>query len=299
MVAAVGSPLIYYPSQNKTETQLMVEVESLLMTTVPKDYFYDPEIIKNLLKGYDAKELELILQDFNDIELSTFSNAVKEKNYVVTAGGPSAGKSTILSKYIKDKGYAFIDPDEGSLRGMKRTYLTDIDKNKDPIECYNKWRNASNFIANVLLAKAFKEGYAIAHGSTMTSPNAKNELIAAQNFGYHRTILHVSCPDDVRLFAEKTRRAKDIKDDVLPYHVTDEDLVKKGKDFYAKLSDYLNNSDKILFYYRPDISTTSHAATFEAKKLKIHEIADFFGIGVLHNNAMEDPNYWNITLKLL
>jgi len=277
---------------------IMARFESEILSLVPKNYFLDVALIRNLLKGYTtesgrfvnytAEDLQRIYDDCVELQKTTFLGVRKERDYVTTAGAPGAGKSTLLDRYIAQKGYALIDPDEGSLRGMKSSFIYDVVHEIVPKDAYYKWRPASNFIANVLLAYAFENGYAIAHGSTMTSPYSKCEFQAAGKYGYNRRILHLTCSDDLRQASEQHRRQKKVYEDPIPFHCTDEDLVSKGKAFYERLPDYMDplNAEEVVFYLRMDMTTVLEVARRSKEVVEIYYEQAFGAIRKAHDEAM-------------
>lgn len=228
-------------------------IKTEALSLVPENHFFPAMFMIQLLDKYQADDLERVLKDFNLLKNQTFRNAEKDQTYVVTTGGPCAGKSTFFEKFKENQGvkFAYIDPDRSCLLNMENTYKQDlIDGSRSPQEAYMHWREASNFLANVFLAHALDQGYAIAHGSTMADPRSIDALrMIGGRYGYKRTLLHFTCGEELRLSSELTRREGGI------VQCTDEDLVKKGKQFHKRLSGYLEESEDIVFLYRTDMKT--------------------------------------------
>src|SRR3990167_9140838 len=217
--------------------EIMRTIDLDILSIIPKGYFYGKDSVSaflNLLNDYPVEDLRNIVKDFFNLKDKIFKDAFKNqviRQYVVTAGGPGSGKSTILENYLKENpGFAYIDPDRSCLLHMENTYNKYI-LSHTPQESYEKWRNASNFIANVLMCYALEEGYNIAHGATMTSPYSVNEFEALKGYKYNRKILHINCPDELRIDSEKTRRESGI------FQCSDIDFVNKGEDFFKRLED--------------------------------------------------------------
>ena len=106
------------------------------------------------------------------------------------------------------------------------------------------------------------------------------------NYGYNRKILHITCPTEIRIASEKARRESGI------VQCTDEDLKNKGKDFFKRLPDYLENADEIDFYYRSDMTTVEKVAT-KTCGIEITDCGSFIKIINMHNSEMKDKYYWD------
>jgi hypothetical protein len=259
--------------------------------------------MRKLLEKYSNEELVLIYQDLIEIHEQTFVHATKQLDYVVTAGGPSSGKSTVLENVLESKSSlpdvlnmniqrAYIDPDKSCLLRMERTYKKDIFISKrDPQKAYEYWREASNFLANYYLAIALKEGYAIAHGSTMATPFAKNALMAIRNlYGYKTTIIHLTCEEEVRNKSEKKRQESGV------VQSTEKDFYEKQKMFFTLLGDYISAANRVLFAYRHDMESTLWAAKIEQNQLLIYDSPALNAIQTLHDSAVGE-GFWRKTTE--
>ena len=94
-------------------------------------------------------------------------------------------KSTILETFLKEnseegENFVYVDPDVRGLKFMINTYLEDvgpyaISKSTEYAKkAYEKWRGASNYIANTLFNEAYVQGLNIAHGTTATVAEVTN-----------------------------------------------------------------------------------------------------------------------------
>lgn len=250
-----------------------------IVQQIPENHFFPREAICSFLEGYNEEDMSRIVSDFHLLQEETFRNVEKQKIYLFTAGGPGAGKSTILEDKLNkaEIRYAYIDPDRRGLQKMATTYLADVESGLSSEEAYSKWRGASNFIANTLMAIALDQGYAIAHGTTMTSPHAAKALQAIKNYGYERNLLHITSPDVVRIASDRARQ------EVL-FQCTEEDLIEKGKAFFERYDDYLANSDQISFFYRPAVDETILAAIQVKEQLTVLDEECWNAIHELHQN---------------
>jgi len=242
--------------------------------------------------------------DYCDLKKSTFEGVTQDRDYLVTAGGPASGKSTILEhlmagKDCPDKSLnhalikrAFCDPDESCLFKMTHTYLVDkLSKARSPQDAYEHWRNASNFLANVFLGIALDRGCAIAHGSTMATPPSIKALQAIKGlYHYKRTVVHVTCDEQVRKASEAKRTSRE------EVHCTSKDFVEKQKMFTALLADYIKCSEKVLFCYRGEFDNFVWAAKVENGKLEIYDQKAFAKIQEIHD-AAQGSGFWKRTLS--
>ncbi len=250
-----------------------------IVEQIPEEHFFPREAICSFLDGYSKEDLEKISSDFYLLKDETFAHAEKKHLYLFTAGGPGAGKSTILENEIANSKiqFAYIDPDRRGLQRMQSTYLADIEEGIFSEDAYTKWRGASNFIANTLMAIALDQGYAIAHGTTMTSPHAAKALQAIKDYGYERHLLHISSPDVIRIASDRARKK-------VLFQCTEEDLNEKGKAFFERYDDYLENTDQISFFYRPAVEKTILSAIQVGEELTVLDEESWAAICELHQN---------------
>ena len=275
------------------QENIHLRIEREILSLIPKDHFFPAQAIKAFLKGYSDEDLQLIFEDFFELKESVFQKADRRPLFLVTAGSPCAGKSTLLERYLEksDVHYAYIDPDRVCLFHMTRTYVADRNKGKTPLEAYNHWRGASNFISNTLMAFALSEGYATALGSTMTSPYSYKAFQGVRGYGYKEHILHVSCPDDLRVASEKKRRDSGV------VQCDEDDLRAKGVMFYQRLDDYLKHADTMEIYYRGGMDSYVLAATWKDGSMQVLDKEAYPHIVGLHDKAQGDGD-WEKNIKI-
>ena len=262
-----------------------------ILKEVPPYHFYPVDKIRELIADYSPEDLVKIYQDYCDLKQQTFEGVTKDRDYLVTAGGPASGKSTIEEYLIAggecpDKSLsnklikrAYIDPDRSCLLRMKNTYLADtLSGARTPQQAYEHWRKASNFLSNVFLAIALKEGYAIAHGSTMATPPSMKALQAIKDlYQYNRTVVHVTCDEQIRKESEVFRRKGGI------VQCSDKDFPEKQAMFFTLLPEYVKCSDKVIYCYRGSFDRFDWAATAEKGRLKIYDQTAFDKIQGIHD----------------
>ncbi len=254
--------------------------EALLDQYFPETFFMPRAVNRKLLDRYNEQELALIYADLQERQDALFAGAAKTNEYLATAGAPCSGKSTLLEQIIAASPikYVYVDPDRATLLQMSNTYKKDIENKTRTIEeAYTYWRDASNFIANLFLAKALKEGYAIAHGTTMTSPII-GKLFNSLKTDYGRTIhlLHVTCDEAIRKASEEQRRAGGV------VQCTWEDFTTKMTMFCDRLPDY-RLADKIDFHFRSDMHGYTLAATWQSDKFTVANSTALQHIRALHD----------------
>jgi predicted ABC-type ATPase len=195
---------------------------------------------------------------------------------VATAGGPGASKSTILENYIKEHpqaDFAYVDPDQAALKYMF-TYIHEKSNDviathqldqKDYAEvakrAYNKWRAASNFIANTLLNEAVRQHLNISHGTTSTG-NKIEELHQKLKQNGYKIVLLLCGSSDANREASLTHREQV----QAFYQSTHSDCVEKGKLFYVRFPDYFTSADEIEMYWTDNfLKGSQKVATFNKK----------------------------------
>ncbi|MBM3893548.1 ATP-binding protein [Candidatus Dependentiae bacterium] len=278
----------------KSEQPIINRFETLLNQYFPESFFMPRAVNRKLLDRYNEQELTLIYADLQERQKALFSGASKINEYIATAGAPCAGKSMLLERTIAafPEKYVYVDPDRATLLHMTNTYKKDLaNKARTIEEAYNHWRDASNFIANLFLAKALKEGYAIAHGTTMTSPMI-SKLFSSLKTDYGRTIhlLHVTCDEFVRKASEEQRRAGGV------VQCTWEDFATKMNMFCDRLPDYLK-VDHVDFYYRSSMHDYTLAAMWQTKKLTILNNTALQHIRAVHDESKQS-GYFDSCLAL-
>ncbi len=282
-----------------------------VVNEIHKDHFLSRENNVKLLSKYSPEELDRIYLDLEAIRQETFKTAHKAsadgRVYAVTAGGPGAGKSTLQentlgfttdntpNRLVTDTNtFAYVDPDRRALFFMKNTFVQDVThKTRTPTEAYNYWRDASNFIANTLLALALTNGYDVAHGTTMTAPAPIIDKIMDtihKTYGYSIRMLHVTAPDDIRDASIKKREGLGI------VQSTEEDFRVKGKAFFERLPRYVAHADTLEFYYRDSMQNCTLAAIKTTTGLQVINAVALAAIEKLHDEAC-GTGYWQRTLQ--
>ena len=240
-----------------TVTQKNQTTESL----VPKD------IVENLKKAYSPKEMSLINIDLKNIRETSFLGKVRptiNPIYVATAGGPGACKSTILETYLHDKqNFVYADPDQRALKYMINTYyqsVTNYEISKLPYgvalkNAYSKWRDASNYIAYLILNEAFADGYNIAHGTTSTSSAIGSLYKKLKQKNYKIVLLLCYATDATRIAADAQRQGF--------FQAAPEDIINKGKMFPERFPIYFEYADEIHLYWTDNcLNGSKHVATY-------------------------------------
>lgn len=244
-------------------------------TLIPKEF------IESHLKDYSEEEIKLIKVDFSNIRQLCFRDILTPKGqkiYVATAAGPGASKSTILEQYIHDKpNFAYLDPDQRSLKYMINTYLQEFTPYKiaqastvKPLlqKAYDKWRGGSNYIASTLINEAFAKGFNIAHGTTSTGAHVKNLYKKLKEKGYKIVLLLCNTTDEDRIAALQHR----VKDQCF-CQVDPEDVVNKGKAYPERFVDYFTYGDEIYLYWIGDFQkgATLAASLERGKKMQVYD----------------------------
>ena len=243
-------------------------IGSALCNESVSDELSPSSYVQSFLQDYTSKEAELIHEDAKNVKSLCFRDieaATGNPEYIATAGGPGASKSTILETYLQDKkNYAYLDPDQRALRYMTNTYLQEFtnyklsqnsDQEKLLQDAYNKWRGASNFIASTLLNEAYAGGYNIAHGTTSTSPYVSSLYKNLKNKSYRIVLLLCHSNDENRINALNYRAEKQNFCQVDP-----QDIVNKGKMFPERFKDYFQYADEIHFYWTDNFKEGSKQA---------------------------------------
>lgn len=221
------------------------------------------EIVTDFLKGYTPDERARIEEDLKAVRSLTFRGLSKPciTQYIATAGGPGAGKSTILETYVHDNkidNIAYIDPDQRALRFMINTYYLDLNLyaiskvgsyEELLAKGYEKWRGGSNYIANTLLNEAIAGGYSVMHGTTSTGASVDQLYDKLRARGYEIIILVCASSLENRQKA-LAWRAKDqgfVQSDP-------EDVITKGKALFERLPVYLAKADRVMMYWSDDFA---------------------------------------------
>jgi hypothetical protein len=237
--------------------------------------FLDQTIIDSNLKTYSADEKQAIFKDLAIVESICFEGvtASQTKQYIDSAGGPGARKSTTLERFLAQEAaslsnFAYLDPDQRALKFMAHTYqnkslnarqiATQTDYSLIQKSAYEKWRDASNYITATLLEKAFRSGYSVVHGTTSTGPALPDLLKKIKAAGYKVTFLLCGSSDQFRRDAINYRLAEQRF-----YQSTPEDAVTKGLAFPQRMQFYFEQGDTLMAYWSNSLNHSEQlAATF-------------------------------------
>lgn len=234
---------------------------------------------------YTKEELERLYDDIQEINASVLlGGPFREKEAVITAGAPGAGKTTLQKQDLKKalsegRRYAYVCPDDVCLRSMKRSYgAEDLSTLEAKLAAYNKWRPASNGAFHLIMGHLIRQNKSIYVGTTSTGAATPNFFKFLKSRGYKIRLLHVTTPDDVRWAS--------VMEMDLP-HTTEEDVRQKGLLLPQRIVDaYLTYADVIEFYFRSGVHEDAHlAATWEGGVLKVHSLELLAKVKELHNRG--------------
>lgn len=116
-------------------------------------------------------------------------------------------------------------------------------------EGYDHWREASQYVSERILNKAFDEGYHILHGTTATSPHMAGLYETLKDQGRSIELKIFTSPDHVRWEAVN-KRSQEQND----HHVLEGDVLGKGKMFYDRVPIYMDYADKMSFYWASELN---------------------------------------------
>lgn len=284
-------------------------------------YSLPRQVLESFLSGkgfdyphpYSEDELARLRTDIATLyETILSTHPVKEKQAVITAGAPGAGKTIKMRqdldrKALEGKTFAYICPDDVCLQNQVKTYQEEInsgDRGKEARQAaYNKWRAGSNAATHIILANLIREQYAFYFGSTSSSPNTNRFFEFLKKQGYHIRLIHVTAPDEVRWRSIQKRDETFIQ-------TTEEDVRQKGLLLPQRIMDtFLRYADEIEFYYRDDVDQNAQLAAIWIRKsdapfqgtLQIVSPKDYEKIKAIHNtavNVLEKPELqWDATVE--
>ena len=245
---------------------------------------FDKGFLESWLEGYSEDNISAIQKDLTDIRDLTFrkhsSVKLEQPTYLATAGGPGAKKSTVLETLLNTQAeyesFVYIDPDQRALKFMTNTYISkslnlytvSLFENfrEAQKEAYDKWRNASNYIANTLLSSAALGKYNIAHGTTLTGSKVDILLSRIKKLGYKIVLVLCGAKDSLRQQAIKYRT------EVQGFYQTEpQDIISKGLLFPLRMSTYFTYADELMLYWSRSIMSPSIlGAKIDLTKKKIH-----------------------------
>ena len=247
--------------QNRTESNLPST------TSILEKYFrYDSNQIKEFLsiadqmgvgldvflrgEVFDGKYSEhdqgLICSELLAIVDKAFTDKTTcdQKSYLTTAGAPCTGKSTFIEDQNRGENAIYVDPDRAVLFSLQ-IYKKDCEQ-YDPKKAYEKWRDASNFIANFMLVKAVYDGLNIVHGTTASSERVKKIYAFLKKKNYTIQVELLFADASCRWAALEHREGNG------QVQLTEKDFAGKAAPIFARMLDsYLVYANSIHMYYQP------------------------------------------------
>lgn len=198
--------------------------------------------------------------------------------YVATAGGPLAGKSTILDQHMNANPVRYgnavkVDPDRWGMLFMAHTYHAYLmsagmiahaaDFETAQRRAYDIARPASNYLTLEILNAAVEGRFDIAHGTTMTSPHIGGLLNGLKANGYEIDLLLCGAEDDMRADAQIYRA------NVQGYYQsTPDDVRTKGMGFAERMADYFTLSDNLTLFWRNGVTENAIKAASYTQGVK-------------------------------
>ncbi len=191
--------------------------------------------------AYTLEEKKQIVATLQTLVKQQFNQAysVLQPTYTATAGASGCGKTFALeqrfdidvanNKFAKNTIY--IGPDSVVLPQMP-AYLSDC-VSIGHAAAYAKWRDASNYIANFMFAKAITDKLNIVHDTTATHPRMVKILATLKEQGYNRHMHFYIADKDARAQAVMHR-----KQAVGHTMVTLSDTVSKAEAAYRILAEH-------------------------------------------------------------
>ncbi|MEL7431646.1 MAG: zeta toxin family protein [Chlamydiota bacterium] len=223
---------------------------------------YPQKALDSLLFSYNQEEKEAIDEDYQSIKNIIFPKEIAdERIYIATAGPPGAGKSTLFELFLRKNfphiSFAYIDPDQWTMRYMIHTYYQRSLNAADLIQytthleatkaAYEKWRDASNYISKSLFNEACLDGISIAHGTTSTSSFVPDlyEKLHEKNYKIHLALVAATpnfCNEAIKIRQEERKY----------YQSTLKDENEKARWFLEKIPIYFKYADQIYLFWHED-----------------------------------------------
>jgi len=199
---------------------------------------------------YTPEQQINIQQELQNIFAITFAGKVPshDKTYTATAGAPGVGKSVFLEQLIAKnpdlQNAVYVDPDRQSLRLMQ--CYKQMSEDLGGKAAYEMYRDASNYICNLLMVWAIYKGYSIVHGTTSTNERVAKTILPELKCEEYKIDMHVLFAD-AESRRESLLRRIEVQDF---YQVTQADAKGKVAPVYDRLSDaYLKYADTVTIYY--------------------------------------------------
>lgn len=236
-------------------------------------FFFSEQALCSRLNNYNETEKLAINKDLEIIRNICLPKSTSELDqqkpiYLATAGAPGARKTTILEKFLKNSqletSFVYLDPDQRALKWMAHTYGQSLsafftsqypDYNLAVKAAYNKWREASTYIALTLLEEALTQKSNIAFGTTSTADYVPNFFLKLKDHGYDIVLLLCSCEDKFR------EEAINYRNEVQKfYQSSPEDALSKGKFFPQRMPSYFSFADTLYLFWSDDLNHSERLA---------------------------------------
>lgn len=165
-----------------------------------KNFYFD-----EINELWDEQRSELHDEIINDI-LNKYKNVSNDKKFILSAGLPGAGKTTVLSniKEIDLQNYAIINSDDIKEAMIEKNMIPEI-RGLTPLECANLIHEESAYISDMLQLKLCEQGKNIIYDMTSkTLKSVNNRISVFKNQGYRiedATMIFV----DIKIETSKNR----------------------------------------------------------------------------------------------
>ncbi len=190
----------------------------------------------------------LVAQQFSTIKPSD------DKYYTACGGAPGAGKTFAIEKLFdidvtEGEFYGdaiYIGPDSVVLPQMAAYNKDRNDPNIGPLKAYEKWRAASNFIANFMMVKAITDGLNVIHDTTATNAKTATIFDVLGQEGYVKRLHFFIADKDARenaLLHRKQKSGYTVELQLTP-------TTSKAEAAFQRLVDgtYIGRVDVMVFY---------------------------------------------------
>lgn len=217
--------------------------------------FYSIADQENLRRDIMDMVDDIVIPDEIKMSPNRFTNNLR---FLLTAGAPGAGKTTVLRAEIERRKslgefYCYVCPDDVCLKNMHATFCSmrsvlNASAPDDALHtakrCYNKWRPGSNAAAHLLSAHLLRGRFPVAFGTTSTSSLTSRSFSHVKKLGYKIEVLFVVAPDAVRNDSIKVRNRRF-------YQSTEKDNQEKALFLIDRVKDsFVPYADEIHFYWR-------------------------------------------------
>lgn len=241
-----------YGKRNKRYTQKFVTIAEQANITLDP-FWHGLELSNTPYTPEDKKQIYATLKQLLAQQFTKDKKSIS-KNYTAIGGAPGCGKTFLLEQMydidVANRKFPYnaiyIGPDSVVLPQMQ-AYLNDYNNPEiGPEAAYEKWRAASNYIANFMFVKAIADGLDIAHDSTCTNIKIRTILDTLKNEGYDRNLHFIIADKAAREKALAHRKSK------LGYMIALDatPTVSKAEAAFERLTDntYINRVSTMTIY---------------------------------------------------